>query len=208
MLSIPDSVWAALLDAFAQTDPGLERVAYLDGYRCTDGGKVHGVVTTVTIPDANLNPRNYQVIGDAVSQAAQHLFAHGMVRLAQVHTHGGANTAHSRINDERAYSQLDGAISIVLPKHARDRPDPLDGTVHVRGPHGWGALANATAADHIRVVPSIVDLQTGFISKARADRDSQWTPNESAAATKATSAEVSARTQRTLRSRFTSRFRR
>ena len=125
VLSIPDSLWDQMLDALATTAPGLERVAYLDGIRWTDrAGRRHGTVTTITLPDAELSAGHYRVSGDAVTRASEHLFAHGLIRLAQVHTHGDQCTDHSPVDDARAYSQRDGALSLVLPYHAVRRPRP------------------------------------------------------------------------------------
>jgi hypothetical protein len=147
-----------MLDRLAETPAGLERVAYLDGVHTRDGsGAVHGVVTTVVLPDAELNPRWFRVSADAMGLAGDHLFTHGLRRLAQVHTHGNDDTGHSPIDDRRAYSQQDGAISIVLPFHATDRPAPTDGAVHVRDRHGWTRLGAADAAVHVRLVPALLD---------------------------------------------------
>jgi len=138
-----------MLDAFSSTPKGFERVAYLDGVRWKDqSGSEHGVVTTLVIPDAQLSPGNYRVVSEGIRRASEHLFDHGLVRLAQIHTHGNDWIGHSRTDDERAYSQRNGAVSIVLPFHATHRPSPLEGGVHVRTDGGW-----------IRIEPAVVVRQ-------------------------------------------------
>ena len=119
MLTIPEPVWDTLLAAFQDAPPGHERIAYLDGIRFRDrDGSVHGIATTVTVPDAVTTPFNFRVSPDAMAQAGEHFTPLGLVRLAQVHTHGNACTRHSPTDDQRAYSQRDGALSLVLPHHA------------------------------------------------------------------------------------------
>lgn len=155
MLSIPESLWGQMLDALATTAPGLERVAYLDGLRWTDrAGRRHAVVTTVTLPEAELSAGHYRVRGDAVTRASEHLFAHGLLRLAQVHTHGDDWTEHSPVDSARAYSQRDGALRLVLPHHAEHRPRPDQAGVHERSAHGWTRLQPSQIAETLRLVPA------------------------------------------------------
>ena len=45
-----------------------------------------------------------------------------MRRLAQIHTHPFGWVGHSDYDDEKAFSQREGAISIVVPHFAAVRP--------------------------------------------------------------------------------------
>jgi hypothetical protein len=155
VIVIPEQIWTALLDEFARMGDTNERVAFLDGVRVGD----KGTVTTLTLPNANLAPGFYEISADAMSQAGTHLRQHRLARLAQVHTHGGLRTTHSSWDDELAYSQMEGAVSIVLPEHARLRPWPRDGTVHLKTDAHWTALRPDQAADLIQVVPSQLDFR-------------------------------------------------
>ena len=133
MLTIPEPVWDTCSAAFEAAPPGHERVAYLDGIRFRDrDGSVHSVATTVTVPDAVTTPFNFQVSPDAMAQAGEHFTPLGLVRLAQVHTHGNACTRHSPTDDQRAYSQRDGALSLVLPHHATGVPPGAGGRARPR----------------------------------------------------------------------------
>ncbi len=169
MLSIPRHIWDEMLEALASTPQGLERVAYIDGYRFRDEkGVTQCIATTLTIPDAELRPYNYNVRSEAMSQAGMHLFAYEMVRLAQIHTHGNENINHSPTDDARAYSQLDGALSFVLPHHAINRPDLSEAAIHVRQPEGWIRLSSQVATQLVRIVPSRLDHRKGArASKSR-----------------------------------------
>src|SRR5262249_11798694 len=118
-----------------------------------------GVVTTVTIPHAQVNQGNFRVTPEAMSQAGQHMRAFRLCRLAQVHTHPDAWTGHSPWDDEWAYSQLPGAISIVLPHYARRRPSLADAGIHLRTENGWRQLLPTEVAEYVRIVPSFFDFR-------------------------------------------------
>jgi hypothetical protein len=155
VIVIPEAIWDRLLDEFARTRGPVERVAFLDGVRSGDVG----VVTTLTIPDAELSPGFYDVSAEAMSQAGAHLRQHAMARLAQVHTHGFDGCQHSSRDDAMAYSQREGATSIVLPHHAAHRPRPEHGAIHRRTEHGWIVLEPRAAAAAIHIVPSLLDFR-------------------------------------------------
>ncbi len=60
---IPEAVWQAVLDLFQQHEPGVERIAYLDGFRVDESGYPDSsaddqvyVAATVVVPDAVLSP--------------------------------------------------------------------------------------------------------------------------------------------------------
>lgn len=152
-LVIPEGLWAQLLDELARQRPGEERVAYLDGF-VSDGV---AVATTVTIPDAECTPGYYTVGPEQMSQAGAHLRRFAMRRVAQVHTHGGADTTASSRDERLAYSQRAGALSLVLPYHAVYRPSPHDGSVNLRTEDGWTRLSAAQSQDTVSLVPSMLD---------------------------------------------------
>jgi hypothetical protein len=158
VLTIPEPVWDTLLAAFASAPPGHERVAYIDGvrFRGRDGTE-HGIATTITVPDADTTPFNFRVSPAAMARAGEHFTPNGLVRLAQVHTHGNACTRHSPIDDKRAYSQRDGALSLVLPHHATGAPRPTEAGVHIREPAGWRRVPEAEARSLVRLVPGLID---------------------------------------------------
>jgi hypothetical protein len=111
------------------------------------------------LPVAQSLPRSFQVPAEGMSAAGKHLRAHRLRRLAQVHTHPGEWTGHSPHDDERAYSQRPGAISIVLPNYARTMPTLAEAGVHVRGEDSWRELGPREVNAFVRVVPSLIDLR-------------------------------------------------
>jgi proteasome lid subunit RPN8/RPN11 len=160
VLILSDATWRQMLAMLATSQPGVERVAYLDGVRTGDGAGLRaGIVTTVTVPHAMQSAGHFTVSAEEMSRAGAHLRRHGLVRLAQVHTHPGHDTRHSPTDDERAYSRKAGAVSIVLPWHAAGDPSPTDGTVHVHDGHGWRQLNQVDAETLIRVIPATVDTR-------------------------------------------------
>ena len=166
MLALSDATWKQMLAMMATSPPGVERVAYLDGIRLDDGTSPGmGVVTTVSVPNAVQSAGHFTVSAEEMSRAGAHLRHHGLVRLAQIHTHPGYDTRHSPTDDESAYSRKAGAVSIVLPWHAADDPSPTSGTVHVRDGHGWRQFSQAEAEAFIRVIPATFDTRpSGFIA--------------------------------------------
>lgn len=161
-LVLPEAVWHSLLDEFERQPPEVERIAFLDGYRV---GNI-AVVTTLTVPDATCTPGYYTVTSDQMREAGAHFRRYNMVRLAQVHTHGGPDLAHSCRDDKMAYSQKPGSLSLVLPDHVKGRPAPLDGLLHLKSGEQWLAVGVDEAARLISVVPSVLDY-----------RRSTWTPS-------------------------------
>lgn len=155
MIVLSELIWEALLDEFRWPRAALERVAYIDGVVCGD----LKVATTVTLPVAAMHPTYFTVSGDAMSQAGQHFRRYGLERLAQVHTHPGRDVRHSRFDDQNAYSQMDGAISIVLPHHARRRPELNECGVHLRDGAGWRRLAATELEQTICALPGLLDFR-------------------------------------------------
>jgi hypothetical protein len=156
MILLSELIWQALLDEFRSPRAAVERVAYIDGVAC---GALK-VATTLTLPAAAMHPTYFTVSGDAMSQAGKHFRRYGMERLAQVHTHPGRDVRHSPFDDENAYSQMDGAISIVLPHHSRGRPELKECGVYLRDAAGWGRLAAKEAEHMICVVPGVLDFRS------------------------------------------------
>jgi hypothetical protein len=155
MIVLSQLIWETLLDEFRWPRSPVERVAYVDGVAC---GEVK-VATTLTLPDAEIHPTFFTVSGEAMSEAGQHFRRFGMERLAQVHTHPGRNVRHSRFDDENSYSQMDGAVSIVLPHHAHRRPELNECGVHVRDECGWRRLGVREIQNVIRILPGCLDFR-------------------------------------------------
>lgn len=189
---IPEALWQSVLDLFAEHESGVERVVYLDGFLLDETGypgvspddQVH-VAVTVVVPDAVLRPGNYVVSAEAVSVAGRHLLTGRMIRLAQVHSHGDDWVEHSAVDDDRAYSQRPGAISIVVPFHGTTRPPVTECGVHLRTETRWRRVDPASV---ITIIPSVLDHRStlwaptaapapsgGIFSRFRAWTRTGWT---------------------------------
>jgi len=155
MIVLSQLLWDILLDEFGWPRRAVERVAYIDGIPCGD----MQIATTLTFPDAKMHPGYFTVSADAMSEAGQHFRRFGMQRLAQAHTHPGSGVKHSPFDDENAFSQLDGSVSIVIPKHARYRPDVEDCGIHVRDSKGWRLLGKREIERAIRIIPGCLDFR-------------------------------------------------
>lgn len=155
MITIPESLWNSMLDELARETRRVEQVCYLDGVVLGDDG----AVTTVTIPNALLEAGRFRVEPGAMSEAGKHFRKLGLRRLAQVHTHPTDWLDHSRWDDEWAYSQLPGAISIVLPHFGRTRPILGQTGVHLRMDGGWRRLSPDQVPTYVRLVPGLIDFR-------------------------------------------------
>lgn len=162
---MPDALWSLLLDEFALQEPGVERIAYIDGYRVGD----LAIATTLVVPDAKCTPGYYTVGADQMRQAGAHFRVFQMTRLAQVHTHGNDWTEHSYRDDEMAYSQRSGSLSIVLPRHAAERPDPYGGSVLLRDQIEWRVLDDDEARTELLVVPALLDFRSSTWTASHRD---------------------------------------
>lgn len=155
-LIIPAATWQTAMAALRQPPHDHERVAYLDG------PKPHSdtaIATTLTLPDADEREGNFYVSADEMSRAGRHLRRLGLMRLAQIHSHPAAWTGHSPYDDEMAFSQRDGAISIVVPNFAGCAPGIADCGVHVRYLEGWHECRPSERKRAVEIVPSVVDLR-------------------------------------------------
>ena len=155
MIILPDAIWNRLLDEFRWPRKRMERVAYFDGvFTAADS-----VVTTLACPNARLEKTHFTVSSEAMSECGTHFRKFGLARIAQVHTHPGTWVGHSPYDDQMAYSQRTGAVSIVLPEHARKRPRLQNCGVHVRTETGWVQIPTDEVDALIRQVPGFLDFR-------------------------------------------------
>lgn len=158
MITLPDVIWDCLLDEFRWPRKRVERVAYFDGVvTATDS-----IVTTLAFPNARLEKTHFTVSSEAMSECGTHFRKFGLVRIAQVHTHPGNWVGHSPYDDEMAYSQHVGAVSIVLPEHARKRPLLQDCGIHVRTKPGWLQIPTNQIDSVIREIPGFLDFRRKY----------------------------------------------
>jgi hypothetical protein len=155
-LIISASLWQQALEELRIPPHNRERVAYLDGPKTT--GPL-AVATTLTIPNSVEHEGYFDVLPEEMSRAGRHLKAFNMRRLAQIHTHPFGWVGHSEYDDRKAFSQREGAISIVVPHFAGCAPGPSECGLHLRGPSGWQELTGDERADLITIVPTLIDMR-------------------------------------------------
>jgi hypothetical protein len=155
VIVVADTLWERLLDLLLKSQGPVERVGFVDGIVV---GEVM-VATTVVVPDATLAAGYYDVSAEQMSEAGKHLRRYRLQRLVQVHTHAGTWTGHSERDDRLAYSHDDGAVSVVVPFHARQRTPITDCGVHVCRHGSWHELSPAETAKLLRVVPGALNFR-------------------------------------------------
>jgi hypothetical protein len=161
MIVVPDLLWERLLDLLLEPQGYVERVGFIDGV--VIGGAM--VATTVVVPNATLAAGYYDVSAEEMSRAGKHLRRYRLQRIAQVHTHEGTWTGHSERDDRLAYSHDDGAVSIVVPFHARERTPTTDCGVHVFRNGSWHELSCYETTSLLRVVPASLNFRPAVASE-------------------------------------------
>ena len=155
MLIIPSSVWEGMQSEFQKRRSRVEQVCFLEGYEFR-GQKV---VTTFTFPRAELRRDFFHIDSEQISRAALHLRAFNLRRLAQVHTHPRDWVGHSEYDNDHAYSQSEGALSIVLPNYGLRTVNLDKAGVLVRTLSEWLEINPEDKANFVVIVPSKVDLR-------------------------------------------------
>lgn len=155
MILLPETIWERLLQEFRWPRKRVERVAYLDGVI----GEKDSTVTTLVFPDARLEKTHFTVSAEAMSQCGSHFRKFGLSRIAQVHTHPSTWVGHSIYDDEMAYSLHEGAISLVMPEHAKKRPGLHACGIHLRTNARWRQLAKEEIDALFVLVPGLLDFR-------------------------------------------------
>jgi len=97
-----------------------------------------------------------QAVGGVVA-AARTL---GLGVLAQVHSHPGAVTHHSRGDDHMVLMPFEGMLSIVAPHYGHFGIRPLHGIgVHQFQDGRWRLATENSIADNVTIIPGSLDLR-------------------------------------------------
>lgn len=121
------------------------------------------IVTTLVMPALYQTSGNYTMRRESLRRMGRLLNRQGLTVLAQVHTHPGEWVGHSRYDDAHAYSQRDGALSLVWPHYGASLPHTLGGIgVHERRTGRWIQLQPDEACKRVRIVDSLTDLRWEF----------------------------------------------
>jgi hypothetical protein len=165
VIVVPELLWDRLIDLLLEPAGRVERVSFIDGVVSDQ----FSVATTVVVPDATLDERYYDVSAAQMSEAGKHLRRFRLQRIAQAHTHGGSWVGHSMRDDELAYSHEDGALSIVVPHHARHRPRLHECGLHFFTRGKWNELGAEEIDALVRVVPGALNFRKPVTPTAMPD---------------------------------------
>ena len=146
VLSVPAKALNGTL-SLLQRPGAFESGAIWYGDRLEDGG---GVVRLVVAPRQIMRRFNYEIPADAVAEIVRQL-PESWRPLAQVHSHPGGLTEHSRYDDRMALSRR--ALSIVFPSYGRYRAEsfPAGVGVHECQEGYWHLLADDLAAVRVQI---------------------------------------------------------
>jgi hypothetical protein len=111
----------------------------------------------VGIPDQINRPTNFEVLADALAELVESLPVSGLVAVAQVHTHPGADTQHSPWDDAQAISRK--VYSLVLPWYGSGEPSLDSVGVHCFVSGRWVSLAPDDVVERIVMLPSLMDTR-------------------------------------------------
>jgi proteasome lid subunit RPN8/RPN11 len=97
-----------------------------------------------------------QAVGGVVIAAR----ALGLGVLAQVHSHPGRVTYHSRGDDHMVLMPFEGMLSVVVPHYGHFGMRPLHGLgVHQFQDGRWRLTTESSIADNVTIIPGSVDLR-------------------------------------------------
>ena len=107
-------------------------------------------VVSLTIPDAVRRAAFYRIPEHETARMGRIARGHGLVALAQIHTHPtGYGVIHSPYDDEHALSLGDGFLSLVFPDYGgEERPLEQIG-VHERFAGRWVLLDAHTTSRRV-----------------------------------------------------------
>lgn len=123
-------------------------------------GLQHGhlaAFTTVVIPDADHSAQGVFVQESAYGRAVAAAKRSGVVLLAQVHSHPGADARHSDGDDDLIIMPFEGMLSIVVPNYGVGWHGMTEAKVHQFQDQRWKLCSGPSVRRRITVAPSMVD---------------------------------------------------
>lgn len=123
-------------------------------------GLQHGPLaafTTVVIPNADHSAQRVFVQEKAYGRAVTEAKRAGIVLLAQVHSHPGADARHSDGDDDLIIMPFEGMLSIVVPNYGIGWQDMTEAKVHQYQDRRWYLCSDASVRRGITVAPIVVD---------------------------------------------------
>lgn len=155
------AIWRATLDVM-----GPYRIGKLEGgclwYGLHEGG--YGQATLVGVPRQQNRALNFEISADALADLNM-LVPDGLVVIAQVHSHPGSNTTHSRWDDKMMVSRK--VFSLVLPRYAALPCDLPSVGVHAHDGRRWVKLPRADGLRRLIMDPEYNETTCPLVVDAR-----------------------------------------
>lgn len=117
------------------------------------------VATTVINPPQKVSGGHFEIPHSGTRAMGAALLSHGLVNIAQIHTHPGDWVGHSSWDDSHAYSSREHALSIVLPHYGAGMPRLEEWGVHERLDGQWKQLSASATRDRLLIVPDAIRLR-------------------------------------------------
>lgn len=125
-------------------------------------GLQHGELTTFTtvvVPEADHSAQGIFVQEPAYGRAVAEAKRVGVVILAQVHSHPGADARHSDGDDNLIIMPFEGMLSVVVPNYGVGWQRLTEAKVHQFRSRRWNLCSEASVRRGITVAPSVVDTR-------------------------------------------------
>lgn len=133
-----------------------EGIVYLCG---REFGDVTVLITAVA-PAADHGPRHVFCSERDIDQIVTAAHSHRLGVLAQIHSHPGGWTEHSRGDDDLVLMPFEGMLSVVVPHYGRYGIRPIHHMgVHQYQDGRWVIADPSTTRASITVVPAGIDLR-------------------------------------------------
>ncbi len=158
-LAIAQGAWrsaARLLPTYRGRDGDHEGIVFLLGSRSGDDA----LVTTAVAPNAEHDRRRVLCTEQQMLEVIAEARKLGLALIAQLHSHPGDWTDHSKGDDELVFMPYEGMVSFVAPHYGMVGLEP----VHSLGIHQfqggrWVMVDESSACSQIRILPRAVDLR-------------------------------------------------
>ncbi|MEX2374808.1 MAG: Mov34/MPN/PAD-1 family protein [Dehalococcoidia bacterium] len=116
-------------------------------------------LTTVVVPAADHSSRGVFITESAYGSAVSEARRAGVVLLAQVHSHPGADARHSDGDDELIIMPFEGMLSIVVPNYGIGWQDLMNAKVHQFQGGRWILCLEESVRRGITIAPRVVDAR-------------------------------------------------
>lgn len=130
------------------------------------------VVTTMIVPDADTGTGAVRTSAAVNGEAVGVVAGTPLVLLGQAHSHPSQRVGHSRLDDLETFAQVPGALSIVVPYYGRRGMELASCGVHRHIGGMYRHIVGAHVHEHLRVLPSRVDLRDSHDAVGRPEAGS------------------------------------